>query len=259
MKYILSILIVLLPVTAMGGEHTIRRGTSTKIPLSIDHMKETMIVLPEHALGVTGVGKTEFQMEPVGDYIMLRSLKPDAHGNLFINFGGKTIVSLELSTIEGGGEQLVTLRYAPEPPAGIVSGSGRLSGDLNLRTLATPWEVTKLGSKSTGAGFSARTGYAVIIGDRVLVNFAVENNSSETLNISNTRLVRETLGGLKGTAVIDTVEIPSKCALDVKSLSPGDEAYGSLVFAKTYVDFDQKLVLKIHNNRLEGPELRIDL
>lgn len=259
MRYILAILVVLIPLTAVAGEHIVRRGASTKIPLSVGHMKETMIVLPENALSVTGVGDPKFQVEPGGDYIMVRALKPDAYGNLFINFGGKTIVSLELSTVDGDGEQLVTLRYALKPPTGIVSGSGGLNGDFNLRTLAASWEVTKLASKSSGAGFSARTGYAIVIGDRVLVNFSVENNTSEALNISNTRLVRKTLGGLKGTTVIDTVEVPSECALDVKSLSPGDIAYGSLVFAKTWVDFDQKLVLKIHNNRSEGPELRIDL
>lgn len=257
MRYLLALLIVILPTVSFAGEHAVQRGVSTKIPLRVDYMRETMIVLPERAVSVTGAGEPEFQVEPGIDYVMVRALKPNARGNLFINFGHKTIVSLKLSTVEGGGEQLVTLRYDSVRTSGFVSGKSVLKADLKV--LAAPWKIQKLGSKSRNAGFTAVAEHALVIGDRVFVNFRVENDGSDTLSVSDIDLVRNTYGGLKGTTVIDTVDVPSECALDVRSLGPGEEAYGTLVFPKTYVDFDQILVLKIHNKSSEGPELRISL
>lgn len=259
MKYLLAFLVVIFPSVSFAGEHFIQHGTSTSVPLNVDYLRETMIVLPETALSITGLGEPSFQVEPGGDYVMLRALKPGVRGNLFINFGNRTVVSLRVSTVNKGGEQLVTLRFGSTPNSGVLSERGVIGDDIDARAFAVPWDVKKLGSKSKNAGFTAVAKYAITIGERVLLNFIVKNNSSEVLNVSNISLFRDTLGGLKGTSVVDTVEIPSKCALDVRSLSPGEEAYGTLIFSKTYVDFDQALILKIQNEFSEGPELRIKI
>lgn len=257
MKYLLVILVIIAPSISAAAEHLIKNGTGTNVPLNVDYLKETMIVLPENALSVTGAREPLFQVEPGGDYVMVRPLKQGEHGNLFINFGNRTVVSLRLTTVNTGGEQLVTLRYGSPPDSGVVSGKGVPGGDLDLKSFAVPWNVKKLGSKSKNAGFSAVAQYAITVGERVLLNFSVKNNGNQVLNVSNISLVRSTLGGLKGTAVLDTVEIPSQCSLDVRSLSPGEEVYGTLLFSKTYVDFDQTLILKIQNEVSEGPELWI--
>lgn len=259
MRYALIALLLAFPAAAFAGEHAIQRGESTKVPITVDHMRETMIVLPDVAASVTGVGQPSFQVEPGPDYVMLRALTPNSRGNLFINLGNKTIVSLQISTAQSGGEQLVTLKYSA--PAAYSAGAVQrgMGADADVRSLVGPWRVKKLSSKSKNGGFTANATYALEIGEKIYVNFRITNSSDEALNISKVSLVRNTLGGLKGSSVMDTTEIPSECALDVRSLSPGEDAYGTLVFPKTYVDFDQALVLRVHNSMSEGPELRIAL
>lgn len=258
MKYVIMFMVLLFPATLLAGEHAVPRGESTRLSIGVDFMRETMIVLPESALSVTGVGEPSFQVEPGADYVMLRALQANSRGNLFINFGGGTIVSLKINTLQSGGEQLVTLKYSAPVAYGVSSGSGLMS-DIDVTALAAPWKVKKLGSKSRNAGFTARAEYAIEVGERIFVNLSIANDSGETLNIASVALFRNTLGGLKGTSVLDTVEVPSECALDVRALSPGEKAYGTLVFPKTYVDFDQALVLRVRNAADEGPELRIGL
>ena len=259
MRYAIIALILIFPAAALAGEHAVQRGESTKVSITVDHMRETMIVLPEVAASVTGVGEPSFQIEPGPDYVMLRALTPSSRGNLFINLGNKTIVSLQISTTQSGGEQLVALKYSA--PAAYSAGAvhGNMGSDADVRSLAGPWRVKKLGSKSKNSGFTANATYALEIGDKIYVNFRITNDTDQALSISDISLVRNTLGGLKGLSVMDTTEIPSECALDVRSLSPGEDAYGTLVFPKTYVDFDQTLILRVHNSMSEGPELRIAL
>lgn len=257
MRYLLACLIILMPAVSFAGVHAITRGNSVKISLTVGYMQETMIVLPEKAASVTGVGQPSFQVEPGGDFVMVRSLKSDAHGNLFINFGGGTIVSLSLTTTAGKGEDLVTLNFARKPARREISSKSTFRGDI--KTLAGPWDVVKLRSKSDDGGISAEATYAIVVDDSVFVNFSLENDSDTPFAIADVNIVRNTYGGIKGTTVLDTIPIPSKYAIDTTSLGRGDVAYGTLMFSKTYVDFDQGLILKIHNNRSQGPQLRISL
>jgi len=259
MRYAIILAILLYPVTLIAGEHPIARGESTKMTVNVDHMRETMIVLPDTAVSVTGVGQPSFQVEPGSDYVMLRALKQNSRGNLFINFGGGTIVSIKISTVQSGGEQLVTLKYSAPVAYGVTSGMGSLGDTLDVRAQAAPWKVKKLGSKSRNAGFTARAEYSIETGDRIFVNITISNDSGESLNISKVNLIRNTLGGLKGMTVLESVEVPSECAFDVRSLSPGEKAYGTIAFPKTYVDFDQALVLQVRSASNEGPDLRIGL
>lgn len=259
MKYFITLVLLLMPTLALANEYSVRPGEVAKIALKLDYLRETMIILPERAVGVTGAGQPMYQVEPGGDYIMVRALKAGSRGNVFINFGNRTIVSLQLTTVAKGGEELVTLRYGAPPIAAQGKKVEAPKSSGSVQALAAPWNVKRLNSKSRNSGFMAVAKYAIAIGDKILVHFEIHNESHETLNIAQVSLARDTLGGMAGQTVLEREDIPFEWAMDSQLLKPGDDANGTIVFPKIYVDFDQQLVLRVQNDKSFGPELRIAL
>lgn len=192
---------------------------------------------------------------------MVRPLEPGAKGNLFVNLGDRTIVSLVLNTQAGGGEELVTIKY----------GGARLEGEKaverwkpvtltdDLRILARPWEIKRIKRSTKNAGFILISDYALIADDTTIVNFEIKNDSPESFAISKLEVSLATLGGVKGTEVLDSQPLQARSFIGTNTLSAGEGTSGVIVFQGVEPDHDQTVILRIINSYGQGPELRISL
>lgn len=261
MKAIIATLgfILLVPQLGWAKDHHIQPGTVSTVPVAVGYLRETMVVLPQTAVSVTGAGPPAFQVEAGGDYIMVRALTPQSKGNIFVNFGNRTIVSLVLSTVSQGGEEIVTLKFGaarveqPREAPPIPGGAG------DLGQLAGEWKVVKLKNVSESAGIEVRAHYAIRIGDEIFLNLSIRNTGRESFTISRLEFARRTWGGFKGTRVLDSEAIPSRQAVSQSVISRGDEAVATVVLPAIAIDFDQSLIMNIQNETSDGPELEITL
>ena len=57
--------------------------------------------------------------------------------------------------------------------------------------------------------------------------------------------------------MIEEERIPSRNAIDTTILGPGDEASGTIVFPKLYVDHDQEIIVRVKDDRDDGPDIRV--
>lgn len=261
MKVILLMIAVclLVPRVAAAKDHHVQPGTVSTVAVAIDYLRETMVVLPQTAVSVTGAGPPAFQVEAGGDYIMVRALTPQSKGNVFVNFGNRTIVSLMLSTVGQGGEEIVTLKFGQtriEKPSETPRIAG---GSRDLNQLAGEWKVAKLKNVSESAGIEVRAHYAIRIGDEIFLNLTIRNTGRESFTISRLEFARRTWGGFKGTTVLESEVIPSQQALSQSVISRGDEAVATVVLPAVAIDFDQSLIMHIQNETSDGPELEITL
>ena len=261
MRVILTITVLglLLPHLAWANDHHIQPGTVSTVPVSIDYLRETMVVLPQAAVSVTGAGPPAFQVEAGGDYIMVRALTPQSKGNIFVNFGNRTIVSLVISTVGKGGEEIVTLKFGSTMPEKTKETPRQASGSWDLRQLAGEWKVVKLKNVSESAGIEVKAHYAIRVGDELFLNLSIRNSGRDTFTISRLEFTRRTWGGFKGTTVLESEDIPSQQALSQSVISRGDESVATVVLPAMVVDFDQSLIMHIQNENFDGPELEISL
>jgi hypothetical protein len=187
---------------------------------------------------------------------MVRALRANAKGNLFLKLNNRTIISIKMGTVSSGGEQLVTIKYGGKPKHAVGVHNYDMSKS-NMTDLAAAWNVRKLNQKTKAAGVLAVARYALEAGDKIYLHYYLRNKGGETLSIRNVDLQMRTLGGIKGKAVLDVQRIPSSNVIDARVLGPGDEASGTIIFPKVYVDHDQELVIRVKDDRDEGPDIRV--
>ena len=256
---LMMVLILLVPQLSWAKDHPVQPGTVSTVPVAVDYLRETMVVLPQAAVSVTGAGPAAFQVEAGGDYIMVRALTPQSKGNVFVNFGNRTIVSLMLSTVSQGGEEIVTLKFG-QTRIEIPRETPRIAGGArDLSQLAGEWKVAKLKNVSESAGIEVRAHYAIRIGDEIFLNLTIRNTGRESFTISRLEFARRTWGGFKGTTALESEAIPSQQALSQSVISRGDEAVATVVLPAMAIDFDQSLIMHIQNETSDGPELEITL
>ena len=257
MTRISAIMLTLLcAAMAHASEHYVSPGGHTTVPLTLEYLKETMIALPEQPLSVTGAGEPMFQIEPGVDFIMIRPLRPNARGNLFVHLGNRTIITFSLSTRRRTGEKLVSVRYGKGHRESLPRDGAGLD---SLRIMASPWEVVKLRQKSKGGGVVCKAHYALILDDRIIVSYSVKNNGAEPFTIMEVNLVRLTLGGFKGNRIIDAEDIPAKEYLGSYTLGHGDVVNGVLIFPRISLDHDQSYAIRFVSDRSQELELRVTL
>lgn len=256
----LAMLVLLCASPARAAQHYVTPGDSTTIALQLEHLKETMISFPEQPVSVTGAGEPFFQVEPGADFIMVRSLQPNARGNIFVHLGNKTIVTLSLSTRARGGESLVEIRYGKDRALRAEQNLKKpTAGPDGLQAMASSWDVVKLREKSKNGGFTCTARYALVLDDRIIVNYSVRNDGAEPFTIAEVRLRRITMGGFVGDAAVSAEDVPASGYLDTHTLSRGDTANGILVFQRVRLDHDQSYVIRFVGEGAEGPEFKVQI
>ncbi|HEX5037920.1 MAG TPA: hypothetical protein VFX30_12245, partial [bacterium] len=199
-----AILLCLFSTAAGAAEHTLRPRTDTKVRAAVDIEKGAMILLPRLPLAVTGKTLPNFQVEVIGDKVMVTPLRLSARTNLFIDFGENTIATVELIGVAGGGEDLINLVLGQDSRPAKPKSFERVAFPTDLRFLAGPWRVLKLGQKSTLAAITLKVNDGILVNDYVLLNFSLTNKSDAVLTVNDIQTVIQTLGGLTGNTILDS-------------------------------------------------------
>lgn len=243
-----------------AADHYLQAGTNTKLKVTIDMEKGSMVVLPKPPRAVTGKTKPNFQVEIYGDKLMVTPLRAGARTNLFIDLGDNTIATIELVGVQGGGEDLVNLVFgeAAKKAESTPWKNTDLSPDIHF--LADSWSIQKIGGKGASAsGIDARVDYAILVSDRTLLHFELSNQGKEPFSITEVTLLILNLGGISGKSVIESQIIPTSVEIKSFTLSRGQTTSGIVLAPKVSLDHDQELSLRILDSNSQGPDVRLQI
>ncbi len=254
----LLLIFVFFSLPAAAEEHFLASGEHANFSISVDLEKGAMFVLPKIPRSVTGKTRPYFQVEVYGEKMMVTPLQAGARTNLFIDFGDKTIATLRLVAVNGGGEDLVSL-VLREPPAPKRIPLERPDFPSDLKFLAAPWTMRRLGSAAHAGALLARVEYVATVGDHILLPLKLSNQGPTPLTITEINVSLETLGGMKGTTALAARPVPTSFHLENATLAKGESVFGMAIIPKVSLDHDQVLVLRVTEENVPGPEVRISL
>ncbi|QQR81251.1 MAG: hypothetical protein IPJ69_03695 [Deltaproteobacteria bacterium] len=256
----LLILLMLVSLPLEAADHYLQRGTNTKLKVTIDMEKGSMLMLPKTPRAVTGKTRPNFQVEVYGDKLMVTPLKVGASTNLFIDLGDNTIAAIELIGVQGGGEDLINLVFGDSPKKEESKSWKSPEIPADIQFLSGPWTIQKLGGKSSSAsGIDVKVDYMMVVDDRVILHFELFNRGKEPFSVSEVTLLILNLGGVSGKTVTESQVIPTSIEIKASTLSHGQTSSGIVLAPRVSIDHDQALSLRILDSNSQGPEVRFQI
>lgn len=256
---ILLVLFMLFSGTADAAEHPLQPKGNTKIQVPIDIEKGAMIILPASPLSVTGKTMPNFQVEVIGEKVMVTPLRVGARTNLFIDLGDNTIATLELVGVAGGGEDLINLSLGERPSKTKQTTLERVAFPTDLKFLAGPWQIQRISKKSKSGGVTLKINAALAVGDFVLLNFSVAYEGDGSMTVNDILTLIQTMGGLGGKTVIESQTVPCTVVLHNSTLTKGETSTGTLILQRVQLEYDQVLAVRAAAGNSPGPEVQISL
>lgn len=254
---LLMILFALFGGTASAADHSLQTKTNTKVQVPIDLEKGAMVILPAAPISITGKTLPNFQVEVIGQKVMVTPLRLGARTNLFIDLGDNTIATLELVGVAAGGEDLINLVVGASKAK--QTSLERVSFPTDMKFLAGPWEVRRIGKKSRSGGVTLKVNDVLAVDKYVLLNFSVAYDGNETFTVRDILAVIHTLGGVAGKTVMESQTVPCTVELKNSTLAKGETASGTLVFPRVELEYDQVLAVSVAAGNAPGPEVQISL
>lgn len=257
-KLIVIIAIILMNGSVFANEYFLSPGSTKRIPLNIHIDRGAMVLFSKKPKAVTGQTKPFFDVQFLGDRMMIAARKAGAVSNLFVDFGDGTIATLELNGVTIGGTDL--MRLTPEFKKPVIKRKwDRVDFPSDLTFLAAPWKVHKLSESAKRGGIKARLRYALALDQRLILHLDIINKRNSIFVLSDISVSIAKLGGLRGSTILESQTVPSAVHMQVSELGAGEKASGTIILPHVEFEHDHALIINVSDGISEGPQLMVTL
>ena len=190
---------------------------------------------------------------------MIRPLQANASGNLFVHLRDDTLVALHLKTSPVKTDYLIEFAFGGRGE--IPQGAAEFKRDFaqNLQFFGQTWDVERLKVHGEQEGLQVELQYALKMGDMVAVHFSLQNKRSHEVELTSCVFERLTLGGWKGTHILQTTPIPHNIILSKDVVYSHERVSGTIFFPSFYLDHDQTIRLGFQKQEKMLAEVRFAL